>query len=106
MNKTSGRGFAGRAAQALALSPGGLSPSQAKDVAQRWKQVRTKFLNQVLADAAKEFDAPARTGFGLGGDAAEAEADFAAVRGTIDANSFVRQIRGEIAEVERRADAI
>lgn len=90
----------------LELSPGGMSPSEMKDAAQRWKQARTKFLNLVLSDAAKEFDAAARTGFGLAGDAAEAEADFTAVRGALEDNSFIRQVRGEIAEVERRADAI
>ena len=37
---------------------------------------------------------------------AERLADFSAVRGTFDENKFVAQIRDEIAEVSRRADAI
>jgi hypothetical protein len=90
----------------LELSPAGMSPTDMKDAAQRWKQARTRFLNLVQNDAAKEFDDAARTGFGLAADAAERDADFTAVRGALDDNSFIRQIRGEIAEVQRRADAI
>jgi hypothetical protein len=90
----------------LEISPTAMSPADAKDAAQRWKQARTKFLNLILNDAAKEFDAAARTGFGVDGDPVARDADFAAVRGTFEENSFVRQIRGEIAEVERRAQAI
>jgi hypothetical protein len=90
----------------LEISPAGMSPADAKDAARRWKQARTKFLNLILHDAAKEFDAATRTGFGLDGDPAARDEDFVAVRGTFEENAFVRQIRGEIAEVERRADAI
>jgi hypothetical protein len=83
-----------------------MSAGAVKEAAQQWNQVRAKFLTMILNDAGKEFDAATRTGFGLDGDDAEAEADFAAVRGTLDENAFVRQIREEIAEIARRADAI
>jgi hypothetical protein len=92
--------------QVLGASPEGMSAAAVKEAAEQWKQVRTKFLTMILNDAGKEFDAATRTGFGVDGDGAEAEGDFAAVRGTLDENSFVRQIREEISEVTRRADAI
>jgi hypothetical protein len=90
----------------LGPSPEGMSAGAVKEAAQQWNQVRAKFLTMILNDAGKEFEAATRTGFGLDGDDAEAEADSAAVRGTLDENAFVRQIREEIAEIARRADAI
>lgn len=73
---------------------------------QKWNQVRTKFLKLILNDAAKEFEEVTQTGFGYSHDAVERLADFSAVRGTFEENKFVAQIRDEIAEVGRRADAI
>ncbi len=50
-------------------------------------------VKKILLDAEKEFDESARIGFGIDGGHGEASADFEAVRGTYDANSFVRQMR-------------
>jgi hypothetical protein len=50
-------------------------------------------VKKILLDAEKEFDESARIGFGIDGGHGEATADFEAVRGTYDANSFVRQMR-------------
>ena len=52
----------------------------------------------VLNDAEKEFEGTVCTGFGIDGDA---DADFEAVRGTFDDNSFVKGLNEEIAEVEK-----
>ena len=87
-------------------SPQQLRLEDAQQAAQKWNQVRTKFLKLILNDAAKEFEEVTQTGFGYSHDAVERLADFSAVRGTFEENKFVAQIRDEIAEVGRRADAI
>ena len=50
-------------------------------------------VKKILADAEKEFGEGARIGFGLDGGHGEEMADFEAVRGTYDGNSFVDQMR-------------
>lgn len=77
-----------------------------KEAAQSWRDLRTKFLKRILNDAGKEFEAAARTGFGVGGAPEEVVADFQAVRGTFQENSFVQQVERELAEVAERAEAI
>ncbi len=52
-------------------------------------------VTRILADAAEEFDDIARMGFGADGDDSAAAADFEAVRGTYDGNSFVRKMQEE-----------
>jgi len=64
--------------------------------------VRSKMLNLVQIDAQKEFEKYARTGFGQGGSAEDADHDFEAVRGRYEENSFVRQLSDEIAALTAR----
>lgn len=87
-------------------APQNLTEEELHAAAQQWKSVRTKFLNLILGDAGKEFEEVTRTGFGFGEDPSERDAEFTQVRGTFEANKFVKQIRQEIEEVARRADAI
>ena len=54
-------------------------------------------VKKILADAEKEFGEGARIGFGLDGGHGEEMADFEAVRGTYDGNSFVDQMRERLA---------
>ena len=86
--------------------PAQLNLDSVRQASEKWKQVRTKFLKLILNDAAKEFAPVTQTGYGHSHNAEQRLADFTAVRGTFDENSFVGQIRAEIDEVERRADAI
>ena len=64
-----------------------------------WKG-RASNRKKVLADAEKEFDALARMGFGVDGDEAAAAADFDAVRGTFDDNSFVKQMQEALKDTQ------
>ena len=54
-------------------------------------------VKKVLADAEKEFDDIASTGFGQDGDREQRAADFAAVRGSFGDNSFVKQMQERLA---------
>jgi len=54
-----------------------------------------------MQDASKEFDEITKTGFGIDG---EAEADFAAVRGTFDSNAFVTQLRQQLEGVNTQRE--
>lgn len=56
----------------------------------------TEKLNALaLADAEKEYSPAAMLGYGLDPECENPEADFTAVRGRFEDNSFVRQLRGE-----------
>lgn len=52
-----------------------------------WKEASLKLVDMVLGDAKKEFEGNTRTGFGIDGNQDE---DFAAVRGTMETNKFVK----------------
>jgi hypothetical protein len=64
-----------------------------------WKKASQKLLNMVAGDANKEFEGAVRTGFGIDGNQ---EADFEAVRGTFEENTFVKQLRAQTASIEQR----
>jgi len=80
-------------------SPAEMTADDWQAAADSLRQKRSKFLNLVLGDASKEFNKITRTGFGVSGDDSEAEADFTAVRGTMDENKFVKQMRQQIDEL-------
>ena len=67
-----------------------------KLVADDLARVRTKFVNLILNDAAKEFSDVVATGFGQDGAAEDAKADFVAVRGQFETNKFVKQMKDDI----------
>jgi hypothetical protein len=64
--------------------------------------VRKRFVKLLLNDAAKEFEGPIRTGFGQDGTPEDVVADFTAVRGEADTNSFIRQMNDENAALDGR----
>ncbi len=65
---------------------------------------RNEFLEAVLVDATKEFDQQSSVGFGTDGLEDATARDFQAVRGDYDSNSFVRQLRQEIADTTARVE--
>ncbi|MHC4336782.1 MAG: DUF4954 family protein [Planctomycetota bacterium] len=59
-----------------------------------------------LADAQKEYTAAVRTGYGFDGDEKVKDADFEAVRGTFEENSFVVEIEKQISTRTKLADEL
>ncbi|MBN2456617.1 MAG: DUF4954 family protein [Sedimentisphaerales bacterium] len=82
-----------------------LTKENLAELAQSYEKVRTRFLRQVLADAEKEFDEMARTGFGIDGSEQEVPEDFREVRGSCNENKFVRQLQSDIDQVKQRVKA-
>ena len=74
------------------------------EIAELLRHSQREFLELILVDATKEFDAQTRTGFGLDGDLSINEADFLAVRGPYDDHTFVRSIRQQIDQLDQRID--
>jgi len=71
-----------------------------------WRDAALKLNKLILLDARKEFDPFSKTGFGIDGDDDVAEADFQAVRGTLDDNAFVRGLHDEARQIAARAEAL
>ena len=65
---------------------------------------QSKLMSRVLADATKEFGDLSRVGFGHDGGPADAERDFAAVRGEYDDNAFVQEIRAKLEDLKKRVE--
>jgi hypothetical protein len=62
------------------------------DLVHQWKKSVVELDDLLYLDAKKEFGQTARTGFGVDGDAEVQSADFEAVRGSFEENSFVEEI--------------
>ncbi len=71
-----------------------------------WQGATQACNDKLLNDAQKEFSAQASISFGIDGGREIAAADFEAVRGTYDQNSFVCQIREETEKCKQRAEAV
>jgi len=76
-----------------------LTDTDLDEMEKTWKKSQATFIKRVLADAEKEFDEVARFGYGADGDAAVRDADFDAVRGTFDDNSFIQDMKQRLAAV-------
>ena len=74
--------------------------------AEEWVNIRTKFIQAILLDASKEFDANTRTGFGQDGTTDDIDTDFQAVRGSFDDNPFVQQMRRELELIVERVERL
>jgi len=74
-----------------------LSASDIIEMVNKWKDAVINLDHKLYADAKKEFSPIAQTGFGLDGDEQTKQQDFAAVRGTFETNSFVKEIEKHIA---------
>ena len=66
------------------------------DMTHRWRTAVVDLDNQLNADAKKEFGPTVQTGFGVDGDDDVKQSDFAAVRGTFEADGFVAEIQKHI----------
>jgi len=64
---------------------------------ERWRKAVVDLDHQLYDDAQKEFSGIVQTGFGVDGDDETRHADFAAVRGTLEADRFVAEIQKHIA---------
>ncbi len=72
----------------------------------KYTDQQQKLLRLVLIDAEREYDESSRIGFGMDGDAAARDQDFAAVRGKFEENSFVKQLHADIEQIGKRCEAI
>ena len=68
-----------------------------------WAAACEKLSELIQADAKKEFGDTPRIGFGLDGDEEVRNADFDAVRGTFESNSFVREVRRQQEQMSKTA---
>ena len=76
------------------------------ELVNKWKEAVVELDHQLYADAKKEFAATAQIGFGIDGDEATKQADFEAVRGAFEKNSFVCEIEKHIAAKTRLGDEL
>jgi len=78
----------------------------ARDVAkivQAWIESVEKLDLMRCGDAGKEFSPMSRTGFGVDGDEVERDADFEAVRGTAQDNSFTTELKDRLEKKKKSA---
>ena len=80
-----------------------ITDEQLTKLIEDWKDSSLKLNNMILKDAEKEFDQNSRIGFGVDGGESVQTADFSAVRGNYDENSFVRSLRAENHNIEKTA---
>ncbi len=66
------------------------------ELTNRWEKAVVRLDDLLYEDARKEFSGIVQTGFGVDGDEVARQGDFAAVRGTFEADGFVGQIREHI----------
>jgi len=67
-------------------------------VIQRWISAVEKLDNIRCSDARKEFGVTARIGFGVDGTGAERDADFRAIRGSAQDNSFIAELQQRLTQ--------
>lgn len=78
------------------VNPSKLTPAQACELIERWKEAVVTLDNLVYEDAKKEFNLASRTGFGADGDRQQKDQDFQNVRGEFESNSFVLEVQEHI----------
>ena len=95
-----------QAQESLGVNFDEMTVEQARDFAAQYSDQQQKLLRLVLIDAEREYDESSRIGFGMDGDAAARDQDFAAVRGKLEENSFVKQLHADIEQMGKRCEAI
>jgi len=83
-----------------------MTPADIIDMTNRWRAAVVDLDNQLSADAKKEFGPAVQTGFGVDGDNGAKQSDFAAVRGTFEADGFVAEIQKHITAKTALADEL
>ncbi|MCF6332327.1 MAG: DUF4954 family protein, partial [Draconibacterium sp.] len=84
----------------LAIDISKISKGQLTKIITGWKINSLKMNTMILKDAEKEFDQNSKIGFGNDGDKTILEADFEAIRGKYETNSFVNGLKNNSAEIE------
>ncbi|MDD5134758.1 MAG: DUF4954 family protein [Phycisphaerae bacterium] len=69
-----------------------------------WEKACETLNALILADARKEFTEVTQTGFGIDGDGKTKTDDFAAVRGTYEGNSFVKELKQQNERIKKTAE--
>jgi hypothetical protein len=68
-----------------------------------WQKAALSIQSATLEDSKKEFGTLSRIGYGLDLSEQESDADFRAVRGTLDGNAVIQKMAKEGEEIQRRA---
>ncbi len=71
-----------------------------------WVENNTSIKNAIIIDAKKEFNIKTKIGFGIDGDSDCREKDFDAVRGNLDNNLFVKELKQEYENKNQEAEII
>ncbi|MBN1787869.1 MAG: DUF4954 family protein [Sedimentisphaerales bacterium] len=71
-----------------------------------WAEANDKLSNLIIEDAGKEFAEPPRICYGIDGDKKTRDADFDAVRGTFETNSFVKGLKKQQQENKKTAEEV
>ncbi len=95
---------AGFIAEQTGTETGHLTTENLIKIVSDWKINAVKFNHMILRDAEKEFDQGSKMGYGIDGEGLTRDADFDAVRGSYEENSFVSALRKETKETEEIAD--
>jgi hypothetical protein len=69
-----------------------------------WAEACDKLSDLIVEDAGKEFAEPPRLSYGIDGDEKIRDADFDAVRGTFEGNSFVRELKQQNEFMKKTAE--
>ncbi len=90
----------------LGKSIGDITGADVEHVVSRWKDAVVELDNLLHADATKEFAPTVQIGYGIDGDQHTMSDDFAQVRGTLEANSFVSEIKEHIDRKTKLGDEV
>ncbi len=75
-----------------------LDPESIAQMRQTHRKLESSLTKNVLADGEKDFDLEARLGYGADGDESARNADFEAVRGSAQTNSFIVGLKKRLGE--------
>lgn len=95
-----------QAQESLGVNFDAMTVEQARDFAAQYSDEQQKLLRLVLIDAEREYDESSRIGFGMDGNAAARDQDFAAVRGRFEDNGFVKQLHSDIGQMRKRCETV
>ena len=90
----------------LDIDVANISKDELVKIVTNWKTNSLKMNTMILKDSEKEFDQNSKLGFGNDGDETVLEADFEAIRGTHESNSFVVGLKNESVEIESVFESI
>jgi hypothetical protein len=79
---------------------------QAIKIISDWAAAGEKLTSLIVEDAGKEFSDEPRLSFGIDGDEEVRDADFEAVRGTLEGNAFVRELKKQNEIAKKTAEEL